>query len=135
LAPKEYEARLFSLKSTFEGQIDPQRLVIGYRAQWFVPPLLLATFSGRIRETDAGTKIHGSITSGWVIYLLAGWLVIFTPIAFFARYAADGDYFLGILALAIPFGLFFLGRAFVRTTHSYVASEIGRAVRGKVTQD
>ena len=138
LAPKEHDASFFSFRSTFEGQIDPQRLVIGYRWGWFNPPVRLATFSGRIRETDTGTRIHGTISSGWVVYVFAGWLVLAIPFVYFARYvryAVDGDYFSGLWALAIPVGLFFLGRAFIRTTHSYVASEIGRAVRGRVTQD
>ena len=136
LAPKEYGPRYW--QSTFEGEIDPQRLVIGYRNGYFVPPMRVAIFSGRIRETDAGTRIHGNISSGWIIYIYAFWVVVVAPFscfAYYARYAADGDFFSGIWALPIPVGLFFLGRAFVRTTHNYVASEIGRAVRGKVTQD
>ncbi len=134
LAPKEHDASIFSLESTFEGRIDPQRLIIGYRSGWSVPPFRLATFSGRVRETDAGTKIHGNISSGWIVYFYAAWLVAITVMAF-VSYVTDGDYFSDIWVLAIPVGLFFFGRAFVRTTQRYVVAEIGRAVRGKVTQD
>lgn len=134
LAPKEYDARLFSVKSTFEGKIDPQRLVIGYRNNLFFPSLRVAIFSGRVRETDAGTRIHGNISSGWIVYLLAFWLAVVTPLTFW-RYAADGDYISITWVLVIAAVLFFSGRAFVRTTQSFVVAEIGRAVRGKVTQD
>ena len=132
LAPKEYDPRYY--RSTFEGKIDPQRLVIGYRNGWFVPPLRVAIFSGRVRETDAGTRIHGNISSGWIIYVLAFWLAVVTPLSF-GRYAADGDYISITWVLVIAAVLFFSGRAFVRTTQSYVVAEIVRAVRGKVTQD
>ncbi len=134
LAPKEHDARFFSFQSTFEGQIDPQRLVVGYRWGWFNPPVRLATFLGRVREIDAGTKIHGTISSGWIIYVYAASLFAVTPLAV-VRYVGHGNYFSDIWVLAIPVGLFFLGRAFIRTTHRYVASEIARAVRGTVTQD
>ena len=135
LAPKEHDARFLSLQSTFEGKIDPQHLVIGYRFNAVVPPARLATFRGRVRETDAGTKIHGDISSGWIIYVLAAWLVAVTALGALPRYVANGNYFSDLWVLAIPVGLLFLGRAFVLTTQDYVASEIGRAVRGKVTRD
>lgn len=134
LAPKEHDARFFSLESTFEGQIDPQRLVIGYRLNAVVPPIRIATFRGRVRQTDAGTRIHGEISSGWITYVLAAWLVAVTLLAI-GGYVVGGNYFSDIWVLAIPVGLFFFGRAFIRTTQDYVVTEIGRAVRGKLTQD
>jgi hypothetical protein len=134
LAPKEHDARFFSFKSTFEGQIDPQRLVIGYRWGSFNPPVRLATFSGRIRETDAGTKMHGNISSGWIIYIYAAWLIVVPPLALIQ--AALAQDFSGVLwVLVIAISLFFLGRAFVRSTQDYVVNEIRRAVRGKVEKD
>ena len=102
LAPAEHNPRLF--RSTFEGKIDPQRLVVGYRFGSFILP------------------------SGWTIYILVGWLVVVAPVSFY-RYAADGNYYSIIWTLFIPIGLFLLGRAFVRSTQEYVVDEIGRAVR------
>ena len=58
LAPKTHNPRLF--QSTFEGQIDPQHMTVGYRFGWFVPPIRLVTFSGRVRESGNGTAIEGS---------------------------------------------------------------------------
>jgi hypothetical protein len=133
LAPDEPGAP----ESTFEGQIDLQRLVIGYRFNAPfnapIPSIRLVTFSGRVTETDAGTRIHGNISSGWVIYALVAWLVAVTALGALPRYVADGNYFTDLWVLAIPVGLFLLGRAFVRSTQDHVVAEIGRAVRGKVT--
>ncbi len=135
LASEEYRARFFSLQCTFEGKIDPQRLVIGYRSSgWFFPPARLATFSGRVRETDAGTRIHGNISSGAIIFVYAFCLAVITLLSI-VGIAVDGNYFSIIWVLVIAALLFFSGRAFVRTTHRHVISEIGGAVRGKVTQD
>ena len=134
LAPKEHDPRIFSLKSTFEGQIDPQRLVVGYRFNAAFPSVRLVTFLGRIQETDAGTKIHGNISYGWIIYAMAAWFVAIPPLVIVGS-IADGNFFSNPWGLAICVVFFFLGRAFVRTTQGYVVAEISRAVRGKVTQD
>lgn len=135
LAPKEHDARVFSTRSTFEATIDPPRLVIGYRLNVFFPPFRIVTFSGRIQETDAGTRIHGAVSSGWVIYVLVFWLVIATAFGAVPRYLAGGEYLSGLWVLAWPVVLFFVGRAIVRATQDFVVAEIGRAVRGQVTQD
>lgn len=133
LAPKEHDARIFSLKSTFEGHIDPQRLVVGYRFNAAFPSFRLVTFYGRVHEADAGTKIHGNISYGWIVYAMAAWFVAIPPLVVVGS-IADGNFLSVPWALAICVGFFFLGRAFVRTTQAYVVAEIGRAVRGKVTQ-
>lgn len=136
LAPKDHDARIFSLKSVFEGQIDPQRVVVGYRFNAAFPSFRLVIFSGQVHETDAGTKIHGNITNGWVIYAIAAWFVAVPPLVIVGS-IADGnfDFLSALWGLAICVGLFLLGRVFVRATQGYVVAEIGRAVRGKVTQD
>ena len=134
LAPKEYDAHFFSSKSTFEGQIDPQRLVIGYRNNSYFPSFRVAIFSGRVRETDAGTRIHGNISYGWAIYAMAAWFVAIPPLIIVGS-IADGNFLKDPWGLVICVGFFFLGFAYVRNRRSFVVAEIGRAVRGKVTQD
>jgi hypothetical protein len=132
LAPATHNSRLF--QSTFEGRIDPQRLLIAYRFGWFVPPVRLTTFTGRIREAGDGTEIEGIISSNWIVYLLAGWLLVAAPISLY-RYASVGEYSTVLWTLVTVAVLLFLGRAFIRSTQRYVVDEIGRAVRGKVSQN
>ncbi len=132
LAPATHNSRLF--KSTFEGQIDPHRITVGYRFGWFAPPIRLVTFSGHIRESGDGTEIEGSVSSGWIVYLFAAWLFVAAPIRLY-HYASVGEYSAVLWTLVTAAVLLFLGRAFVRSTQRYVVDEIGRAVRGKVSQD
>lgn len=129
LAPSAHNSKLF--RSTFEGQIDPQRILIGYRLGWFVPPIRLVTFEGHARENGDNTVIHGETSSGWVFYLVAVWLLVAAPLSIY-RAVSESDYFAVGWAVLTAVFLFIFGRVFVRSTQEYVISEIGRAVRGKV---
>jgi hypothetical protein len=132
LAPKIHNPRLF--QSTFEGQIDSQRVLVGYRFGWFAPPIRLVTFAGRMRDSGDNTEIEGEVSSNWIVYLFAVWLFIAAPLSVY-RYAADGEYSTVMWTLLTAAVLFFLGRAFVHSTQEYVVNEIARAVRGKASSD
>ncbi len=129
LAPSAHNSKLF--KSTFEGAIDQQRVLVGYRFGWFVPPIRLVTFTGRVRKSGDNTEIHGEVSSGWIFYLLAAWLLVAAPLSIYQAVSAN-DYSAVAWAIAAAVFLLILGRAFVRSTQEYVVNEIGRAVRGKV---
>ena len=129
MVPKTYKPRFF--RSTFEGDVRGSRLTIGYRFGWFAPPIRLVTFSGQLRQGDAGTEIVGTIGASWIFYLLTIWLVIAIPVSMY-RYASAGDYSGATWSLLIGVGLFLLGRAFLRSTQDYVLRELERATRGEV---
>ena len=129
LAPKTHNVRIF--RSTFEGDIWPDRISIGYRCGWFVPPIRLVTFSGVLRQTDGGTTIDGPIRAAWVFYVLGVWLATAFPFAIY-HYVTSGDAGGAISSLVAVVLLFFLGRAFLRSTQDYVVREIARAVRGRI---
>ena len=132
LAPTSHNSRLF--QSTFEGQIDPRQLSIAYRFGWFVPPIRLATFTGRIQESGDGTEIVGAVASNWIVYLLAGWLIVAAPLSLY-RYGSVGEFSTVLWTFLTAIVLLFLGQAFVRSTNRYVVDEMCRAIRGKVVQD
>ena len=132
LAPKAYNPRIF--RSTFEGEVSNRHLTIGYRFGWFAPPIRLVTFSGHIRQSDESTQIVGAISASWIFYLLAIWLVVVVPFSIY-RYASVGDYSGAIWSLVTGVLLYFLGRAFLRSTQDFVVKEIGRAVRGNIEAD
>ena len=130
LAPSAHNSKLF--RSTFEGQIDQQRILIGYRFGWFVPPIRLVTFEGHARGNGDSTEIHGETSSGWIFYLLAVWLLVVAPLSIYQA-VSEGDYSAVGWAVLTAVFLLILGRVFVRSTQEYVVREIGRAVRGKVS--
>ena len=132
LAPSVHESKLF--RSTFEGEIGPQHISVGYRFGWFAPPVRLATFSGQLREVGDNTEIAGNISSGWIVYLFAAWFLVAPPLAIYQDISA-GDYSGVGWTVAIVVLLLFLGRAFVRSTQEHVVDEIARAIRGKVSDD
>ena len=131
LAPSSHSPRLF--KSTFEGQIDHRHISIGYRFGWFIPPVPLVTFTGRLHESDNTTEIHGKLSTGWIFYLLAVWLLIAAPLSIYQA-LSNGDFSAVAFAIAAAVILLILGRGFVRSTQAHVVNEIGRAVRGIVSE-
>lgn len=132
LAPSVHESKLF--RSTFEGQIDPQRIWVGYRFGWFAPPVRLATFSGRVRRVGDNTEIEGEISSGWIVYLFATWFLVAPPLVIYQAISAGDHSAVGWTVVTVAL-LLFLGRGFVNSTQEYVVNEIARAVRGKVSDD
>ena len=132
LAPKTHNPRIF--RSTFEGEIRPDRVSIGYRFGWFAPPIRLVTFSGKVRANDDNTRIEGAVSAGWIFYVLGFWLILAAPFSLY-RYASAGDFNGAIWSLVTAVLLYFLGRAFFRSTRDHVVREIGRAVRGRTEID
>jgi hypothetical protein len=138
LAPKAYNTHFYP--TTFEGEVSHSRVEIGYRFNWFVPPIRLMTFSGQIgensenSENSENTVIVGAVRYGWIFYLMAFWWLIVFPLHLVVGVLAR-EFNAVLWVLAIGFVLFLFGRAFARTTREYLVREIARAIRGQVTSD
>ena len=132
LVPASYNFVL--LKSGFEGDVDPRRLRISYRFGWFVPPLKVATFSGRVVDTADGAMIEGDVKSNWIVYFFAAWFLVVVPYgAFHLAYVEPLSTIFWNLALAVV--LLFLGIKYVDVTHQHIVDEICRATRGTLAED
>ena len=130
--PTSHDARLF--RSTFEGEVDPQRLLVAYRFGWFAPPIRLATFRGRVLDASHGTTIEGEVTSNWIIHVFTWWIIAVVPLSLigYVYYRDYSNLFWGLVTAA---AVFFGGRAFIRVTHQYIVDELCRATRGKVSNE
>ena len=132
LAPKAYNTHFY--RTTFEGEVSDSRVEIGYRFNWFVPPIRLMTFAGHVGENGENTVIVGTVRYGWLFYLMAFWFLVVFPLHLVIG-ALAREFNAVLWVLALGFVLFLLGRAFARTTRDYFVSEIARAIRGQVTSD
>lgn len=132
LAPKAYNTHFY--RTTFEGEVSGSRVEVGYRFNWFVPPIRLVTFSGHVGESGENTVIVGTVRYGWIFYLMAFWWLVVFPLHLVIG-ALAREFNAVLWVLTVGFVLFLFGRAFAKTTREYFVSEIARAIRGQVTSD
>jgi VIT1/CCC1 family predicted Fe2+/Mn2+ transporter len=131
LVEDRHRVRIFV--SGIEGEVVGHNVVAGYRTGWFVPPMRIVSFKGRVAETDVGTTIVGEIVSSWFVSLFAAFFVLI-PFFIVIDSVRTGEY-MDVLWSIISAGVALLiGRTYVRAAGQGVIDEICKATRGKVNQ-
>lgn len=131
LVEDQHRVRIFA--SGIEGEVVGQNVVAGYRTGWFVPPMRIVSFKGRVAETNGITTIVGEVVSSWFVYLFAAFFVL-TPLFVVIDGVRTGDY-MDILWSIVSAGIALLiGRTYVRSAGQGVIDDICKATRGKVNQ-
>lgn len=124
-----HKVRIFV--SGIEGEVVGHNVVAGYRTGWFVPPMRIVSFQGRVAEADAGTVIIGQFVSSWFVYLIAAFFVV-TPLFVVIDSIRTGDYLDILWSVIWAGGAFLIGRFYVRAAGQGVIDDICKATRGRV---
>ena len=126
--------RVWIFRSGLEGEVSGHRISVAYRTGWFVPPVQIAYFQGRVLSAETGTNVLGDVHFSWPVYLFAGLLGLGLLVALIA--SVGSGHFSDILpSLALAAVAFWIGKLFVSAAGRGIVDDICKAVRGSVEQE
>ena len=118
-------------KSGLEGDVSGHNVTIAYRTGWFVPPMQIAYFRGRVLGEDTGTKVLGDLHFSWLVYLFAGFFILGPLITIVVGIDSRdlSDVLPSIAGAAVAF---LLGKLYVNAAGRGIIDDICKAIRGSI---
>lgn len=121
-------------RSGLEGDVSGHSVTVAYRTGWFVPPIQIAYFRGRVLSADTGTRVLGDVHFSWLVYVFAGFLGAALLVALVVS-VGRGDLSDILPSLASAAVAFLAGWLFVNAAGKGIVDDICKAVRGSVEQE
>ena len=132
LVEDNHHVRIF--RSGLEGDVSGHNVTVAYRTGWFVPPMQIAYFRGRVLSADTGTKVLGDVHFSWLVYLFAGFFILGPLIAIVG--GIDSRDFSGVLpSFAGAAVAFLIGKLYVNAAGRGIVDDICKAIRGSVDRE